>query len=482
MTIRELSLRHTAPVETPGDPRLYALVERVIVDALRRLRGLHDDGVRFDRFAQYPTFDDGDASVFRRVAFSSGPHQHRSVFGPEAAWGVHVLFEELDGFPELLTYVESHPTLVEFLAPSRIAHVIGRRGLAISVADLPLEIVDRIANLAEWDADPDRILELYRPLEKWWLEHDSLPAELVVPILALSFEDERIELGDGAYIERMTDGTQLARVPNTPGWRDRASALACATHALVLPEQTIGGANYFAWLSPVEKAPFGEVELFFESLAVVANTHSGYGQAFYRPLGWAIEYRGLLPALVQGPLVQRYPRRLDGGLQHPDEILPPAAADVLVRTYRALASANKTVRLASQRLLGASRREDDADRILDLCIGIEALVSDSVPGDTTYKIAMRTAAAVAPELDPTIAASSMRAIYRYRSAVVHGSPDAERRRSVALRDVTVPADGLADLYLRRLLSRFIDDPALTPQGLDDLILRRLAEVPEGTPE
>jgi hypothetical protein len=71
-------------------------------------------------------------------------------------------------------------------------------------------------------------------------------------------------------------------------------------------------------------------------------------------------------------------------------------------------------------VLSAERRAAEADRVVDLCIGLEALLSDP-KGETTYKIAVRGSAFLA-HTGVTNASEFYRAlkrVYGFRSAIVH---------------------------------------------------------------
>lgn len=153
--------------------------------------------------------------------------------------------------------------------------------------------------------------------------------------------------------------------------------------------------------------------------------------------------------------------------------------------YRALESASDHIRLASRRLSAAMLRDDDVDTIVDLCIGLEAALGDrSSTSEITHKLALRTAAILA--LEPTVTSTAseiyrdVKDIYSYRSAVVHGGTDQDKKRN--LRDSSGQrashrcAPTVAQDYLRQTLMVLSARPELGVDGAIDekLILPSLS--------
>jgi hypothetical protein len=125
------------------------------------------------------------------------------------------------------------------------------------------------------------------------------------------------------------------------------------------------------------------------------------------------------------------------------------------RIFGLLENPASNVSLATRRLYSSTLREDEVDEIVDLCVGIEALVSDSSPGDTTYKMALRTAAVLAQTEGVILGSEAifrcMKSIYGYRSALVHGSSDAAKKSMVKIGDGEVKATTVARQFLQQML-------------------------------
>lgn len=447
----------------------------MVLAAFGHLRRLEGEGYGFLTYSNFPEFEEDAGGPFRRVTqTSTGPPRYQGSFALERQYKAPVAYDELDGFGDLVAYVRTLPAVVDFLFPPRFG-AVDERFLTVQVASLPLAIVDRHIHLCGWDLDEGLLLSLYVQMEIWWLYHDRLPADLVVPILAVSFTADRLELGEGRYIERLDDLTQLARWPSTSRAQEHAPALRACTHALVIPGITLTSDEALSpWLSPVDNVyPVLDVERLFQALAVTADTHSGYAQFVFRPQGWANGFQAHLPVVTPGPLVNRYAQGLTTGLSEPSQTLDAKQETLLVQRYSALGSASQATQLACTRLLGATRREDQHDRIVDLCIAMEALVGDNSPGDTTYKLRLRTAALLSHELAAEVVFDWMNTVYGFRSAVVHGTGRAEKKSLMKLGDQTVSSDGIAEFFLRLMLARVLEKPELTASALDEVILKSL---------
>lgn len=94
----------------------------------------------------------------------------------------------------------------------------------------------------------------------------------------------------------------------------------------------------------------------------------------------------------------------------------------------------------------------------------------------THKLAMRAAglAKIAQDASksPFEVFSDLKRIYKYRSAVVHGSTKADNCRMISSKESrTVPASALATEYLRFILRTLIEHPEYrTPAKIDEFLL------------
>lgn len=465
----------------PERPELFEAALRVSLAMLAVLRGLHETGHQFATSSSYPVLDAEapDGSPFVWVKSGSGPLNYGSVFGLEPSWTAKVAYRDLDGFEEFLAIVRAEESIAHLLGGHRSDDEMGQRLVLFGAAELPEAMAERHLLLRGWDApDTDDLIDTYCEVEQFWLHHSELPADLLVPILGVSFDVDVIDLPNGWRIERMSLETQLARWPSTNRALQHATALRAATHTLVVPGMAVRCEFSLAgFVHPVDGAyPLEQIDAFFQALTATTSGHSGYGHFVWRPQGWANGYVGDLPPLVPGPEIPRYPQRLIRATVHPDATLTSEEAERL-RLHVAGSLDTKLsarVRLAARRLVTATRRDDAEDSIVDLCVALEALVGDQSPGDTTYKVAMRTAALLADEWKPEFSRTAVTKAYGFRSDVVHGRAASKNAR-VAVDGTTYSTVGLIEFVARQLLARFLRDRSLDAKAADERLIQALED-------
>jgi hypothetical protein len=467
------------PEPMPEHPALFAAALRVSLAMLEVLRGLRESEHPFPTSSSYPVRDPEapEGSPFVWIKSGSGPPNYGSVFSLEPSWTAKVAYRDLDGFGELLAIVRSDDSLMRLLGGPRFDDEMGERLVLFGAAQLPEVMAERHLLLRGWDApDTHDLIHTYCEIEYFWLHHTELPAELLVPILGVSFDPDYIDLPNDWRIERMSLETQLARWPATARALQHATALRAATHTLVVPGMRVRCEFSLAgFVQPVDGTyPMEEIDAFFQALTATTSGHSGYGHFVWRPQGWANGYLGDLPPLIAGPDVPRYPQRLIRATVHPHATLSSEDAERLrlhvAGTFDPKLSTR--VRLAARRLVTATRREDAEDSIVDLCVALEALVGDQSPGDTTYKVGMRTSALLADEWKPDFCRTVVTKAYGFRSDVVHGR-SASKNASVALEGTTHSTVSLIEFVARELLARFLRDRRLDPKAADERLIQAL---------
>lgn len=435
---------------------------------------LKSKDTEFKKRHNYPSFDEDSAGTYRSAAWSDGktsPARYQSIFGDEGGYDTLVPYTSIPGASDFVAFVESLPDLREFLWPARLRDGIFKETfLTMAAMDLPLEIVQRHIHSNGWDLDANALETYYDEMSAWWL-HETLPVQLMIPILAVDFDTDAMELDEGVELRRLTDAEQLAR---WPGARlDRHKGLVeMATHALFVSGWNLACPDYPGSMFTAEPPENVEqAEQFFRALATVTDAPSGYVQVVTVPDGWARGYTADLPPLEVTSLIND---RCSSRLKPNSEPLDAIAGLRLTRlrdAYHAQSS-QKPVHVAAERLLMAERRATEADRVVDLCIGLEALLSDP-KGETTYKIAVRGSAFLA-HTGITNASEFYRAlkrIYGYRSAIVHGSSGASKD-TVSVGGIAYRSEDIARMVLRRLLSARVSEPTLTPEQIDNTLLTR----------
>jgi hypothetical protein len=195
---------------------------------------------------------------------------------------------------------------------------------------------------------------------------------------------------------------------------------------------------------------------------------------------WAYRFREDLPPVVSGPSARRYPSHFDdfGWLVEREPVTTDQLAEV-AEVYAGL-EGKDSLGLSAKRLSAAMLREEEDDAILDLLIGLEAMLSDKEKGELTFKLAVRTAAVLAGlrDYDPSVVFGHVKQLYNYRSAVAHGDAKrAAKLRTLEVAGEQVSSITLATSFLRDVARQLIKHPDLAAASDIDskLILRSLAE-------
>jgi hypothetical protein len=436
------------------------------------LLNLRAKGSEFKKRHNYPSFDGNSSATYRSAAWSDGegsPVRYQSVFGDEGDYDTLIPYTSIPGAADFVKFVDSLPSLREFLWPARLRDGTFKKSfLTIAAMDLPLEIVQRHIHTVGWDLDPVALETYYAEMSAWWLQ-ETLPVKLMVPILAVDFDTDEMKLDESVELRRLTVGEQLAR---WPGARlDRHKGLVeMATHALLISGWNLACPDYPGSMFILEPPEHVEqADQFFRALGAVTDAPSGYVQVVTVPVGWANGYTADLPPLQATSLVNNhYSSRLKPNSE-PLDVIDRSRLARLKDAYHAQSS-QKPVKVAAERLLMAERRASEADRVVDLCIGLEALLGDP-KGETTFKIAVRGAAFLAHTGIPNASEfyRALKRIYGFRSAIVHGSSSASRD-NVSIAGVAYRSEDIARMVLRRLLSARVSEPSFTPEQIDNTLL------------
>jgi hypothetical protein len=288
---------------------------------------------------------------------------------------------------------------------------------------------------------------------------------VMAPLLGVTFKALPEEVAVSADI-RVVPRTAVAvdfgnwdTVPETDN-----QTLASATHVVELPNVTL-----LTW--PDEPAAPQLTEETRSRLDDVMAMLSLSARGFVGHAEIAI----IAPADVPEPIVdsfllREFASRLDAATKFtPKELSAGQLAESIDR-WRKLPARHPSLRTAAQRLLNSWVRERDShDRIVDLCIAIEALVGEGA-NELVNRISLRTAAmlATAGWHPSSETAKGIRDIYSYRSQVVHGIAAPYKKEMITMSgDSPVHAVRYALAVLVGLLEIYFTDGDLTPDRVDE---------------
>lgn len=214
-------------------------------------------------------------------------------------------------------------------------------------------------------------------------------------------------------------------------------------------------------------------------LRVVAGVHTGWARVFRRPLGWADMWKDALPPLDHVQSVRRYPTDLDDrGWLRTNRGLSADDAAQIPHVAMAVSAADEKTKLAIRRLSMAMVRDAADDKLIDACIGLEALLGQ-MGSELSYRIALRASALLATKQNeawvPEVAFKMVRKVYDRRSELVHGSTSV--RNATFQRtpeDTSYSIHSVAVLLLREVLRERLLRPDWHVEDLDALVLASLS--------
>ncbi len=306
----------------------------------------------------------------------------------------------------------------------------------------------------------------------------KLNVDFLIPIIILDFEiEDNFKLSDFVSIEKMTKEFQLIRAPRSESSISINKSLSgAATHAVVFSNWSYENntcterqtsTNNIDSLSQVIQL----IDKFFSALRVVTGYNTGYSQIITRPVGWCDIWTANL---------EKYPKINTKGYgdaletiswkTNIREVVTKNQLNKLSIIFKGLdiISSNR-MKIASNRLNAAYMRKEETDTIIDICIGLEALLVGDERGEITHKLASRLGLIwqLSPglELSPFEAFKAVKKIYDYRSAVVHGSKKAEKKRLIKPRPATeIQAVNLGINILRHAIGILIQNQKYLEEG------------------
>src|SRR5258708_7516195 len=193
----------------PQDEKFFELMLRATHIAFEYAKRAEADGKYIRSHSGFPTvrfFDNGFPYIGKDIYSKVKDYSYifTDVY-PE------IKIEDLPEFQVLLDYIRSHETLKQYFMPTDT----WGGAFEILAWRVPLQLLDRYMHAyKDQDFIVKNFLEIYLPIETGLLS-TRLDIHVAVPILFVKFDFDAIEIGPGAYVGKMNDLFQLARIDIT---------------------------------------------------------------------------------------------------------------------------------------------------------------------------------------------------------------------------------------------------------------------------
>lgn len=393
-----------------------------------------------------------------------------------------IYLADLPSFGILLEYSKSNPVISGYFGSEENGEGKAQGLLEYGLYSIVSKLVDRYKHQKELsDFEPSALKKIYKQLETGFFA-DELPIDIVVPIVLTKFEMDTITIDERIELKRMSDGFQLSRAQNSDS-NVNPNILYAATHALILKGFTIkNSTKYLEDMQGIRwNYHFKEVEDFLAAIRIATNINTGYAQTIFRPDGWVKGYTANLEYLVFGPTLRKFPPTFENNYWHStlDPLNSHQLSEVKELYIKISQTPDNRIDIAVKRLNSCYLRDEEEDSILDVMIALETILLQGDKEGITYKLAIRLVALLIitgqEEYSPLDVFGSVKKLYGYRSAIVHGnSKDARKKRTVRLENgATFTAPALALQYLRLTLRAVLAHPNyLNPEEVDKAFLSR----------
>lgn len=471
------------------DPILFDLLYPVILDGIKKVVAVYKERIIYrPSYFQYPEI---------RYWPNGLPNISKATFGNSPLVKYEAYFESYDKetppkviLKELTGYKEVHTYLCENEDYNRIYGYPGKEEewepeLRLIEININSHIKGLVAKaLHTWGEDvslsKENFLEIYFPIENS-IYFKELPVVFYIPILFLNFDVDIFRFNDSISLVKMDEKHHLSRI-NVITYSENVSdtVISAATHALVLENfRMVNGNKYINSnsLSNINSFPLEEINYFFNALRMVIDHPTGYAQVLSKPINWTYAYKADLIAF-HGASTRAYPYEFNQHywLEPSIPIVSSEELKSIAAIYKGLkGQENKKIQLACKRLESCFLRKDERDIIIDAVIGLETLLSDSDKGELTHKLSMRISFLLqmsSLKQSKLEIFKNMKHIYSYRSLIVHGDANAEKKR-VIKRDNQEPISTteLAVTYLKECIMIMINNAEyLNAKMIDEKII------------
>jgi Apea-like HEPN len=467
-------------------PELKRLIVNSVIEALDCIALVVERKDHIGSYFHWPQLS-FNSNGFPSLSKSfSGPIDYTDAFHSFGSVSKPLIAEDnLLSFKELVNFVKDRPDLrkrfsLEHWEKSKDEKF--NSVFAIFLTSIAKDVANRFIHINKtFRPNRDSIESLYAPIEEF-IFSDVLNIDIIVPILFVKFNFDSVSINDNTEIRKIEDRLHLAR-SSVKSYRVSVhdTVVASATHALILKKWYVKNSESivaFDILSNPRVYPTDQIDKFFGAIRLAKEIDTGYAQLMASPIGWARHFQADLPTL-EGTTIRSYPSWFEDYYWNSEKFPELNEEDVknIGNIYiNLLKSREKSIDIAIKRLNQCLIRDNEEDSVLDATIALEALLLRDGNQEMTHKLAMRAAAlsklAVDYENKPKDVFKDIKHIYKYRSAIVHGSIIPEEKRMINVSEgKSIPANALAVKYLRFIIKKLIEYPQYRdPKKIDEDLL------------
>ncbi len=443
-------------------------------------------------FPKFDNFQDNGMPRLSTYFPTSGPKDYASLFSSHGER--YYYYEDISSFKKILNYFKNH--LEDFKSHPYYSYLsednVNMYSRLLS-ADL-LETFDCYMHGIESKEFNEDIFKtiLYRLFSR--IFKTALPISICIPILLIRFEKDEMTITDNIRIRRLTK-KEMISCYGKGGYSDTYELLivSSATHILELQNYSVNNGPIFsnyAW-GVVDAYPVDMIDRWFAAFRIVTQLNTGYGQILCFPDDWGIRKGNLID--IHGVKIKKYPYSFIKNRKDidPTPLVTIQQLEKVIKLFQLLnESKSNSMNIAIKRLTMAYLREEEQDSIIDLIIGIEALVTKEDHNEITHKVSIRTALILStlPRYPYSITKtfSIMKKLYGFRSKVVHGANISDKQRVIELQEnESIPSVELAGRILEYLIlamayhPEYLDTTKIDTMFLDQYEAMLKAQIVEG---
>ncbi|HEM7416275.1 TPA: hypothetical protein U2J22_001340 [Citrobacter youngae] len=461
----------------------FSLLQVAMKDGLKKVSDAVSSKKYIGTYYNWPSlsFKKNGLPSFSSSIFQ-GANEYRKLFGTQ---NQAIIESDIKSFNTFLKFVTSHTDLenrlvMESLRKTNDENIKGFKEIVIySIIN---DVIERYIHLhGTFEYDEDKANNIINEKQNS-IFLDTLPIDIVVPILFIDFDFDSFFLSDGVEIRRLSEKEHLARY-NIKSYNISVhdSVLSSATHALVLHGWEVKNSACimdFNTLYNTRAYPIDIIDKFFASIRLIKNVNTGYAQVLSLSKSWFNHCKADLPHMI-GTTIRSYPTTFEDYYWNIDSIplTSKDEIDSIGKTFRSLCTSKEnSIDLSVKRLNQCLVRDSEEDSVLDATIALEALLSDDGNQEMTHKLAMRVGALANLDRNfgksPQQAFKDIKSIYAYRSAIVHGSKTLDKKRVIKIDDnKETTTHSLSVEYVRFVLKTLLENPQYRdPRVIDSELL------------